>query len=425
MPSDFPKLSPRMNSLIEKGTLDRLPVTFSAFWFEQIRDWDLLFPAEKDYYERLFSLLDRSDRAAIDRLFEPIRAIEVRMGVNAENWPRHRFTLDQLDFLNRNQFGPHWRSAIRDIFARIDPVLDEEIARNNQPRLAVILAPADLPVSSDRMWTRLRKEGLALTLEVPENPQDYLPLLLTGSGRAVHRASIADLYVAANAGAPYTAWMIEATDSLSSIGLPERNVVHCGYLALEQYRKRLMSEVDGLLREQNVRGPRELSARLKQLKVRLAETELAQDAVLAEFVRATLLQGNGTLLLNNTFVEWASIQAVRRARPFVHIVSFGIRNKLKPFSSVLLYADQDAVSPIPTQTDVLGSYVDLEILYLYVWQEFRKYPEYRNSTVYVFAADGMDQTLVIAPTEFLSKFSSGSVSLAKVHTSMKEWLGIA
>ena len=85
MQSARPKFSATVDALMQTGLLDRLPVTFSAYWFEQFRDWDLLFPAEKDYYQRLFSLLDRSDRAAVDRLFAPMREAENRMGVNVKN----------------------------------------------------------------------------------------------------------------------------------------------------------------------------------------------------------------------------------------------------------------------------------------------------------------------------------------------------
>ena len=37
--------------------------------------------------------------------------------------------------------------------------------------------------------------------------------------------------------------------------------------------------------------------------------------VLRAFVRDVLLTGNGTLFVNNTFVEWAAVQALRRAQP--------------------------------------------------------------------------------------------------------------
>src|SRR5664279_187762 len=127
----------------------------------------------------------------------------------------------------------------------------------------------------------------------------------------------------------------------------------------------------------------------------LAEADFANDEILAEFVRAVLLNGNGTLLINNTFVEWASVQAARRARPSVMVLSFGVRNKLKPFSSLLIHADQETANPIPTQMDSLGTYVDLEVFYQYLWQEFEKYAEYRKNTAYLFVGDGMDELFCI------------------------------
>ena len=62
-------------------------------------------------------------------------------------------------------------------------------------------------------------------------------------------------------------------------------------------------------------------------------TEVAQT-----FVRDVLLTGNGTLFVNNTFVEWAAAQALRRAQPRVLVARYGVRDKLKPFSSLLLFS---------------------------------------------------------------------------------------
>ena len=76
------------------------------------------------------------------------------------------------------------------------------------------------------------------------------------------------------------------------------------------------------------------------LRVLLSESEATSDQVLAEFIRSVLLSGNGTLLINNTFVEWATVQTVLRAKPSVAVVPFGVRNKINPFSSLLIYTEQ-------------------------------------------------------------------------------------
>ncbi len=434
--STIPKVSPVLQALVDKGLFDRLPLTFSTYFFDRIKEWDLLFPVEKNYYERLFGLIDRSNSAALETLFAPLREIERRMQVSEKVWPKRQFTLDQVDFLNRSPYYPEWRRAIAHIFSRLDPLLDAEIARQGHARLVVVISPAELPVGPDRMWTRFRHEGrmISLDLSPDDDVKDYIPQLLTGGKRAERKQSIAQLFAAFKAKSAYDAWLIEAGDSLTNFigssaasAVPDSDVpriVHLGYEQLRDYRTQLMKEVNKMLKVQEIRGPRQLGEKLKQLKITSAEKEIAKDPVLAEFVRTTLLSGNGTLLINNTFVEWAAIQAVRRARPSVAIVLFGIRNKVKPFSSLLIYTDQETASPIPTQMDSLGSYVDLEVFNYYLWLEFEKYAEYRRNTVFLFVGEGMDELLIIAPGDFFTLVKTNSAKLVEVFSWVRDWMSL-
>jgi hypothetical protein len=416
------KLAANVQAWVDKGLFDRLPITFGAFFFEQMREWDLLFPAEQDYFTRLFTLLDRAPAAEVDRLFEPVRAAERLMGVNERTWPRRQFTLEQVDFLNRNAHYSEWRAAIARVFSQIDPILDAEAARRGRPRLVVVISPAELPVGPDRMWNRIAAHGCRIALRTPEDVREFVPLLLTGAASSERAASITTACSEAR-GARYEAWSIEAGERLGALEAGAKTV-NLSYKRLAPYRQRLMAEVDRTVRAENISGPQQLSIRLKAMKIEPGESALAGDPVLAEFTRATLLNGNGTLLVNNTFVEWSTIQAARRARPSVVVVSFGVRNKVKPFSSLLIYADQDRVSEIPSQMDALGSYVDLEIFYQYLWQEFEKYPEYRRNTAYIFVGEGMDEALVIAPQDFPLKPGAGPVSLTEVNRRMREWVNV-
>lgn len=385
-----------IQGLIEKGLFERLPATFSTFFFEQIKDWGLLFPAEQSYFERLFTLLDAAPADETEALFARVRVVEREMGVSEKTWPRRTFTLEQVDFLNRNAKYAEWRRAIADVFARIDPVLDAQVARKGRPRLVMVVSPADLPVGPDRMWTRLkgRRVGLVESIDVAKH---LAPLFALGAAE------------------PYDRWIIDAGAEVAG---PKGTVV-MGYTALDGYRRRLMGDVQRMVEKENIRGPRELGARLKTLKLLATEGEIGRDPLLAEFARSVLLAGNGTLLVNNTFVEWATVQAARRARPSMIAALFGIRNKMKPFSSLLIYTDQDEANPIPSQVDTLGSYVDLEIFYQYVWQEFEKYVEYRNNTAYLFVASGMDELLYIAPRDFTLP---EKVTPERVASAAREWM---
>src|ERR1043166_7328947 len=120
MPANAAKVSPKLQALIDKGLLDALPASFSSFCVDQVKEWELLFPAERSYYERLFGLLDRSSPEAVERLFNPVRLIERLMGVNDRTWPKGQFTLEQVDFLNRNPHYPEWRGAVP-LFLRASP----------------------------------------------------------------------------------------------------------------------------------------------------------------------------------------------------------------------------------------------------------------------------------------------------------------
>jgi hypothetical protein len=72
--------------------------------------------------------------------------------------------------------------------------------------------------------------------------------------------------------------------------------------------------------------------------------------------------------------------------------------------------------------DTLGTYVDLEVFYQYIWQEFEKYPEYRRNTVYVFAGMGLDQFLLIAPPDF--SLPRDTVTPGQLFAAAREWLAL-
>ena len=390
-------------------SFDRAPITFSAFFDDQLRNWATLFPAERDYFTRLAKLIAQSP----SDFWEPLRVVERKMGINPSNWPAGQFTLQNVDFLNRNPHYAEWRSVVANLFGRIDPMLDEQIAASGQRRLILVFSPPELPVGPDRLWTRLQNLGRRIAIELPTDGNDFAQALLRGP------ESLLDLCTA-RAG-PYAAWSIEVQNVLAKCS-ESPGTVRISFDALEAYRTRLMREVQRITEVEQLRGPRELGERLKQLPIRAEEGGYAKDPLLAEFLRATLLSGNGTLLVNNTFVEWACAQALRRARPLLLAAGFGIRNKVKPFSSLLIYTDQDKATQIPTQADTLGSYVDLEVFYQYIWREALKYPEYRDRTAFLFLAAGVDEALVIAPPEFPLIELQTVTTLSKLHTICREWL---
>jgi hypothetical protein len=407
--------SAAIDQVIARGLFDRLPATFATYTYDRLREWDLLFPAEQNYFERLLAMLDRSEPSAVGRVFSPLGAVETKMGVDRKTWNAKSFTLAHVDFLQRSPYYAEWRRAISAVFAEIDPLLDAELGRKGRPRLVIVTSPSELPASPDRMWTRIASRGRRISLKIPEtlDVRRYLPLLLCGGAQC-------------NAGTPsqmrpYTSWHVSAGGAFPRMQPAE---VHLAYEDLASYREALMAAVRNLLKEKQIAGPQQLGSELRNLKVAPPAGEIGRDPLLASFLRSVLLAGNGTLLINNTFAEWAAVQAIRRARPERLVVSFSVRNKLKPFSSLLIYSDQVTTNPVETQMDTLGTHVDLEVFYQYIWQECEKYVEYRNNTAYLFAGEGMDELLAIGPPDFPLLNMKSQLDLAAVHAASKEWLGI-
>lgn len=419
-------VSEKVQAILDKGLFERLPPTFATYTFDRIKDWDNLFPAEQDYFERLLSLLDRSDPEAVTRVFDPLRAVEDKMGVDRSTWNTKNFTLEHVDFLQRNRHLAEWRQTIANIFAEIDPLLDQELSRQGKPRLMVVVSPADMPMGPDRMWARIKDRGKLVRLELEgDDPlPDYLPKLLTGAPRDAGKPTLFDLYGENRGDDDFDAWVIEADDRLHRLARSFGGWTGLSYERLAELREILMKEVNEMVTREQIPGPRQLGERLQRMNPGALKRAAGRDRVMTDFLQSVLLNGNGTLLINNTFVEWTTVQAIRRARPSALGVSFGIRNKVKPFSSLLIYSDQEETNPIPTQADVLGSFVDLEIFYQYLLQECEKYVEYRLNTTYLFVGEGMDALLAIGPPDSPILQADGPLKLEEVFEGARQWLGV-
>lgn len=419
------KVSPKLQKLIDDGLFKRLPPTFATYSFDRINDWIKLFPAEQDYFERLFGLLARSDDAAVERLFSPLFAVEEKMGVDRRTWKPNEFTLEHVVFLERNRHLAEWREIIAGIFAEIDPLLDAEAARQGRPRLVFVVSPSQLPMGPDRMWQRLKNKGRLVDLDLgpADDPvPDYLAKLFSGAPRAERAPTLFGMQ-GGRAGNPFDSWIVEAGDRIHPLMQEFSGWTGLSFDRLAELRQILMNEVNDLVQGERIPGPLQLGERLQKMNPGALNRAAGRDAVLRDFLQSVLLNGNGTLLVNNTFVEWTAVQAIRRARPSLIGVAFGIRNKVKPFSSLLIYSDQEETNPIPTQEDVLGSYVDLEIFYEYIYNECEKYGEYRRNTGYIFAGEGLDKLLAIGPPDFPLLRGDAPRRLEDVFEEARQWLG--
>jgi len=124
---------------------------------------------------------------------------------------------------------------------------------------------------------------------------------------------------------------------------------------------------------------------------------IALNPRVREFVRSVLLSGNGSLVFSNSFVEWGASEALRRVQPQALVASFGMRQKLKPFSSLVLFEDQRRSNPVPDQDDPAGSLADAVLLAEYVYLASQRVACYADHTVTLLSAVDWSRVLILGP----------------------------
>lgn len=433
-----------------QSVVGRLPCTFLANSLTELEKWPILFEPEKAYFRALLAQLAALDAAQFQNTFGSLKAFERRTSCDrvAASDP-DTFQKRLLDHLYRSGQYAAWRREIDAIFQKVQPLVEAQLyATEQKPRLVVILYEEGIALERDKLWQRLHSMGTRIPLNIDgaENRDAFVRALFTGQspvGAGPHAGTLAPLPHMNQTGptlfevlrdskgfSPTDIWILEAGDSLHRLceatlkGGRSPCATGLSYERLQSYRRQLSEAISNKVLT-GVRGPLELAAWIKTLQVtpREGSTLYVDDRVLA-FTRDVFLAGAGTLIINNTFVEWAAVQALKRAQPRVLVVRFGVRDKMKPFSSLLLFSKPRPTDQIPNLLDPLGSFIDVELLSYYVWLNAEEVAPYRGKTLYVLLADGADQMLVVGPGPRKPVVElDGSATLTDVGATMAHWLG--
>jgi hypothetical protein len=448
----------------------RLPATVHAFILVEMQKWATLFPAERRYQRALLEHLAGTAAGELTRLSAGIARVEAEASLSriSERDPARFQDLAQAA-LRKQSLVPAWRREIDLFFQQIDPRLESRLYPPDAPRrLVVQLYSRDIAVQPEKLWSRLRAQGtrIPLSLAGVKNREGYLRALL-GAASDDHQTSLFGRLQADATFAPTDSWIVESNAALHDLlapsakpGLPaalsasplakaeapsekagaplarrsaereggspgSRYVTGLSYERLLPYRDVLMKALFSKVQD-GVESPQAFAAYARSLTLAPEPGTLPNpDAIIQAFVRDVLLTGNGTLFVNNTFVEWAAVQALRRAQPRLLVARYGVRDRLKPFSSLLLFSQPRATDRIPLIEDPLGSFIDVEQLSYYVWLQAEKSAAYRKKTLYLFLAESQDEMLAIrsdAPGPAVS--TQSPASLADVCATMAEWLGL-
>jgi hypothetical protein len=371
---------------ISKDLIARLPKTFGPALNDQFRQWDLLFPAEQKSLTAQLDWLAALPPDRFNALLKPVFEVEAKMDLPHWNPSASSLSVHDAGLLARSPSYPQWRSAVEQVFASIDDGVRKSGALKRPPALLMCILPAGVPLASQPLWPELSKQGRWALLDKP-----------FGQALNALAGSLAARHVPPSLESIESTWIFECTTSLSPVAESTSATV-LSWEALGAARREFLSRLNTIAR--NLHSVDETNEDLKRLDItRLLGQRLGSNPKIREFVRSLLLSGNGSLVFNNSFVQWGSAEALRRVEPQVLIASFGIRPKIKPFSGSVLFEDQTRNNPVAEQDEPAGSLVDGLKLSEYVYFASQRVPSYETRSITLFAAQDLDSVLILGPEQ--------------------------
>jgi len=429
------KLPEEVRDALNKGLLKRLPLTFLPFTNQQLREWDDLFPYERRSVERLLVYVAGLNEEESASLFREVFQLEEKMGVH--HWRQFSTTeqtIENSSLLARSPYFQEWRKAVQTVFDAVDqhgPKMEVAAGKPGH-KLILLILPRPLPFDPQTVWAKWQGIGRPLQLDLASSPATQSPAqtLLGGASRAAGGRSggLLNAALRRRGTLPADTWVCDAGSSLVDYLRTEGPDEDAPPPAILLSFGRLASFQESFAHEMNTMRKDLADADAVYDHLRKVEVtpwcpaEVASQPALREFLRSLYLSGNGSLLFGNSFVEWAASEALRRARPSFLAAQFGIRNKPKPFTGVVLFENPEKLNPAPPVPDLPGSAIDAQMLSLYVWLAASRYEEYKRSTVCVCLAESLSQAYVVAPQEFPLGHETAPVPFDRFADALRGWI---
>jgi len=393
---------------VPKELLAKLPRTFVPALNEQMRSLDSLFPAEQRSLSEQIDWLARLPDDRFRELFESLKALESKMELPAWDVKTEHLTIRDTGILVRSPYYPQWRSEVADIFRKVEAGVTAERKTPPANRLVLCVLPGGLPLHAEALWPRLEKQGRWIGIEKP-----------FGEMLEPFAIAVASRRPAAGLEPVERTWVLEYTSRMSATkGLAPARVL--SFDALGPLRREFLLRLNTI--QKDLRSADSVLDDLRRMDFRKFLPEgVEEEPRVREFIRNLFLSGNGSMLFGNSFVQWGAAEAIRRAQPQALLCSFGIRPKLKPFSSVVLFEDQNRANPVADQPDPEGSLADVRLLAEYVYLSASQHPVFDGRTVYLFAVPEWNSVLLLAPPQF-SLRSEHRLAVADLSMAVTNWL---
>ena len=417
-----------LQEALDQGLLKRLPRTFLPFTRQQLRDWDYLFPYERNSVVRLLLFVASLSPAASVSTFQDVLQLEQKMGVSNWQFSTEEQTILNASLLARSPHYQEWRKAVQKVF----DAAEEHFAGGNETkasrnRLILLVIPQKLPLQATTVWQRWQAVGHALKLDTTGmHRSQSLAQAVLGVASGERGSTLLETAARGRDTTAANFWVLDAGGELveSFLNKPSGQDSYPATLLsherLTAFREQFSHEINNMHKDLSAADA--VYDTLRKVDVTSwCPPEISGLPVIREYLRSLYLSGNGALIYGNSFVEWGASEALRRARPDVLVARFAIRSKPKPFTSVAVFENPDQINPLPAVDDLPGSAIDAQVLSLYVWLAASRYDEYRNAAC-VCLAESLSEAYVIAAPEFSLLREAQPVPLERFRSALIEWL---
>lgn len=218
-----------------------------------------------------------------------------------------------------------------------------------QPRLVMICIGRESTVPAYPLFQKLRGSGQVWT-NVRTNGATAILL------NALNERSAKDP-------TPYSHWYVDGGSPLPE--LKPTGVAQLIYPELAPVDKEILAIMMSCIKSGS--GPEVLHVRLAELTRHIASLgKITDDARMQQFVVSLLTQGSGTQIFSTSFVQWATREILRRARPATIFARYAPRQRQKPFNALVA----DALNT--NDLDPEGSLIDADMAAYYSYLELRR-----------------------------------------------------
>lgn len=417
----------------EDRLVEKLPITFQPFLNQEISHWDTKFPYEQRYLESLVGFIHSLSPEGLADLFSGVRKIESSMGINERQFSAQEQTMREASILSRSPYYLEWRQEIDRVFQQIDHAgfAQEQARLSSLNRLVLLIFPSVLPVDPHSVMEQWQR-GRLLRMDWPAHdpPQrSAVETILKGPPRA--EGEWAAGFLEEYAGRPDRSfadiWVLEPGTRLRTLlnglesGPTERpRATLLSFDRLKAFREGVLDHIKSMTRD--ISDADAIYAKLQSMDVSdWCPPEVGNNPALREFIRALFLTGNGSPLFSSAFVEWGAVEAIRHARPTVVVAEFGLRNKPKPFTSVVVFENQEKATPQPPVPDPENSAVDAVILAYYTWLGAARYVEYQR-TACLCLFENLPYVMVAGHPEFPLWNEKEPVAPQRIAAMLRAWL---